>query len=70
MPAMMILFLDMSMVKLFCRRSVKIPAIAGPYAPTKVRTTIKDLSDPESGIAASQKSQLQENARKRKTKTG
>jgi hypothetical protein len=58
------------MVKLFCRRSVKIPAIAGPYAPTKVMTTINDLSGPASGIAASQKSQLQENARRRKTKTG
>jgi hypothetical protein len=58
------------MVKLFCKRSVKIPAIAGPYAPTKVLTNITDLSGPASGIAASQKSQLQENARKRKTKTG
>jgi len=70
MPEMMILFLDKSMVKLFCRRSVKIPAIAGPYEPTKVMTTINDLSVPASGIATSQKSQLQENARRRKTKTG
>jgi hypothetical protein len=62
MPAMMILFLDKSMVKRVCRRSVKIPAIAGPYEPTKVMTTINVLSGPASGIAASQKSQLQENA--------
>jgi hypothetical protein len=65
MPAMMNLLLGKSIVKRFCKRSIMMPAIAGPYTPTKVMTTINDLSGPASGIAASPKSQLQEIVRRR-----